>query len=153
MQSRCQHNHQIHSSTKLPTNGIFWCIIFLSQETWFRYRFHHNGNIPRHQPGIWMSNQPAHMGLTQNSKGDNKHVVSRNYGISHNPWSAFMASLVLELEHDPRENWKKPERTLPKLEPVITVPPLILENNVAITDCNNQDGSSQLFWVSGSINN
>lgn len=55
--------------------------------------------------------------------------------------------------HDPRENWKKPERTLPKLEPVITVPPLILENNVAITDCNNQDGSSQLFWVSGSINN
>jgi hypothetical protein len=30
---------------------------------------------------------------------------------------------------------------------------LILENNVAITDCNNQDGSSQLFWVSGSINN
>ena len=37
--------------------------------------------------------------------------------------------------HDPRVNWKKPEETLPKLEPAITVPTLIPENDVAITDC------------------
>ena len=36
--------------------------------------------------------------------------------------------------HDPRVDWRRPEETLPKLEPAITVPTLIPED-VAITDC------------------
>ena len=37
--------------------------------------------------------------------------------------------------HDPRVDWKRPEEALPKLDPAITIPTLVPQNDVAITDC------------------
>eukprot|EP00435_Cladocopium_sp_Y103_P022606 s1610_g5.t1 len=37
--------------------------------------------------------------------------------------------------HDPRTDWRKPEESLPKLDPAITVPTLVTTEDVAITDC------------------
>eukprot|EP00435_Cladocopium_sp_Y103_P028662 s3013_g7.t1 len=37
--------------------------------------------------------------------------------------------------HNPMVDWRKPEEALPKLDPAITVPTLVSEQDVAITDC------------------
>ena len=62
-------------------------------------------------------------------------------------WSAETTSLAAALDqlgwlrlywrwlHDPTVEWRKPETTLPQLEPAISVPTLPSDHDLAVTDC------------------